>query len=179
MLSWQKAFCWKKFRGTCLFENPLPGIINQHLVQKVKSHAVDALLHHLFQIVLGPHGKSGLKHGKNILNVESSYVVVRNSTLKSGKAVTPGQIFSVGVRSTRKILNSWSISESPWKIDKGSNRQYIQLIPFNLEEGLPVQHLGEDCAQRPHVQGAGVLGTAKQDLGRPGDQGHDEVFNTS
>ena len=40
----------------------VPGIINQHLVQKVKSHAVDALLHHLFQIVLGPHRKSGLKH---------------------------------------------------------------------------------------------------------------------
>ena len=34
-------------------------------------------------------------------------------TLKSGSLVMPGQISLVGVFSTLKILNSWSISESP------------------------------------------------------------------
>ena len=35
------------------------------------------------------------------------------TTLKSGSWVTPGQRSSVGVLRTRKILKSWSISESP------------------------------------------------------------------
>ena len=36
-----------------------------------------------------------------------------NVSLKSGSCDTPGHVASVGVPSTRKILNSWSISESP------------------------------------------------------------------
>ena len=36
-----------------------------------------------------------------------------NFDLKSGSEDTPGQIFSFGVPSVRKIRNSWSISESP------------------------------------------------------------------
>ena len=36
-----------------------------------------------------------------------------NVSLKSGSCDTPGHVDSVGVPSARKILNSWSISESP------------------------------------------------------------------
>ena len=62
-----------------------------------------------------------------------------NVSLKSGSCDTPGHVDSVGVPSVRKILNSWSISESPgnsglWLIistnmqpidlfDRGSNAQ--------------------------------------------------------
>ena len=45
-------------------------------------------------------------------------------------------------------------------------------LGVSLEERAPVDHLGVDRADGPDVNGAGVLGTAEQNLGRAVPQRH-------
>ena len=76
-----------------------------------------------FRFMVDQLGKVGCSKGLN----EANYIFLHNIcnstladityltivTLKSGSWVTPGHSSSLGVLSTLKILNSWSISESP------------------------------------------------------------------
>ena len=90
--------------------------------------------------------------------------------------MTPGQICSVGVLSTRKIRNNWSISESPWmsffeisqialKFAKVNKKRK----PIHLKQRLSVQHLCKYGAQGPHIQWTRILGATQQDLRCPED----------
>ena len=93
-----------------LGRNPFCGVVDEHLLQEVQPWCL-YLLHAVLQSHSLPVGKGCLR--KKITSwlwkLEESFW-----TLKSGSWVTPGQRSSVGVFRTLKILNSWSISESPW-----------------------------------------------------------------
>ena len=78
---------------------------------------------------------------------------------------------SVGVPRIRKILNNWSISESPWTdkmcVEKMQKKRWTE----NLEKRFGSYHLSHNGAQWPNVNRGGVLGTAKQDFRSSGKRG--------